>query len=168
MQPRECLSSCLSVFRCKKWTTGQQDITIFTCSVAVRSMGAIHSPSGVRPSSFHQFFQYICDMYGILRTLGHLDILTFVSCDFLGNATSQEMWLPGKCDFPGNVTSWKMWLLDFRVSRIYGFHWFMDFTYLWISRIFGFGFCWCLPEKCDLPEYATSQEKADFPGNVTS
>ena len=48
--------------------------SIFTCSEAVRSMGAFNSPS-VRPSSFHQFFQFICDMYGILRTLGHLDIL---------------------------------------------------------------------------------------------
>ena len=91
-------------------------------------------PSLVRP--FHQFFQYIRDMYGILWTFGHLDILTFVSCNFRecnfpGNATSRERWRPGKGDFqeiwlPGNqlpgkgnfisrkmlnkVTSQEMWL----------------------------------------------------------
>ena len=35
--------------------------------------------------------KYILDMYGILRTLRHLDNLTFVSCDFPGNVTSREM-----------------------------------------------------------------------------
>ena len=44
-------------------------------------------------------------MYGILRTLGHLDIRTFVLCDFPGNLTSRERWLPRKGDFPGKITS---------------------------------------------------------------
>ena len=49
-------------------------------------------PSVRRPSvrTFHQFFQYISGVYGILRTLGHLDILTFFSCDFPGYETFRE------------------------------------------------------------------------------
>ena len=56
------------------------------------------------------------DMYGILRSLGHLDISMFVSCDFPKKVTSQEIWLSGrvtsgeswlprKVDFPGRLTS---------------------------------------------------------------
>ena len=65
---------------------------IFTCSVAVRSTGAFHSPSDVRMyvcMFLSSVLQYIRDMYGILRTLGHSDILKFVSCDFLEKVTSR-------------------------------------------------------------------------------
>ena len=43
-------------------------------------------------------------MYGILQTLGHLDILTFVYCDFPGKVTFREILLPGKGDFLEKVT----------------------------------------------------------------
>ena len=110
------------------------------------------SLSVVRTSSFlHQFFQYIRVIYGILRTLGHLDILTFVSCDFPGNVTSRERWLPGKGDFLGKVTSRERWLPgkgDFPGKR------------------------W-LPGKGDFPGKVTSRErwltgKGDFLEKVTS
>ena len=51
-------------------------------SLSVRRRRRPYVPSSV--------LQYIRDMYGILRTLGHLDILAFVSCDFPGNVTSWE------------------------------------------------------------------------------
>ena len=60
---------------------------------------------------------YLCDMYGILRTLGHLDNCPFVLCDFPGNSTSQDMWYQGKGDFPVKVTSREIWFQRKVTSR---------------------------------------------------
>ena len=60
---------------------------------------------------------YLCDMYGILRTLEHLDNCPFVLCDFPGNSTSQDMWYQGKGDFPVKVTSREIWFQRKVTSR---------------------------------------------------
>ena len=111
-------------------------------------------------------------MYGILRTLGHLDILTFVSCDFPGNVTSRENWLPSKWDFPANEIFALMGIrfhgyldiMDIRLSRIFGYHGYSDimdirtswiFRYHWYTDIMDILGEHIFPGNLDFPENYT-------------
>ena len=90
---------------------------LFTCGEAYRSRRAFYSWSVVR---FSQNLQIL--KKHIFTWLPREQLTSSGKVDSL-----VKSWLPGN-----------LWHLDLKVSRISGFHGFLEFTDFWISWIFGF------------------------------